>query len=321
MSLHPSRNILNLLMAGRRLRDTNPERAGVNGLEHALQCATLAEQAGADDELVCCALLHDAAKPLDMVRHGEVIAEILRGSVSEARCEVLRTHGAFQADVVAGRVTDRHRWPTGWVDDALALQEWDAASFDPDRHARPLDHFAGRVARIAALAVLVLLFAGCASSSPPRSTPAPSPARLTAPLNKRALPNPTLTPGALNPNVTQANIATTICTRGYTTKVRPSLYAGLHLKTQAMAAYHVTGYHDFEGDHLIALELGGAPLTLANYWPEPWAAKGTQRVPKGQGAEAKDVIENALHRRVCNGTMSLADAQHRIATDWTTALH
>jgi hypothetical protein len=29
------------------------------------------------------------------------------------------------------------------------------------------------------------------------------------------LPNPTLTPGAIDPNVTQANIETTICVRGW----------------------------------------------------------------------------------------------------------
>jgi predicted HD phosphohydrolase len=34
----------------------------VNQIEHALQCALLAHQAGADDELVVAALLHDVGK-------------------------------------------------------------------------------------------------------------------------------------------------------------------------------------------------------------------------------------------------------------------
>ena len=39
----------------------------------------------------------------------------------------------------------------------------------------------------------------------------------------------------------------------------------------------------------------------------------------GVGAESKDVVENRLHREVCAGTVTLTDAQHEIATDWTTA--
>jgi hypothetical protein len=36
-----------------------------------------------------------------------------------------------------------------------------------------------------------------------------------------ALPNPTRTPGAINPAVTQANIGETICMKGWTKTVRP----------------------------------------------------------------------------------------------------
>jgi len=35
------------------------------------------------------------------------------------------------------------------------------------------------------------------------------------------LPNSHVTPGALNPSVTQANIHSTICVRGYTKTIRP----------------------------------------------------------------------------------------------------
>jgi hypothetical protein len=63
-----------------------------------------------------------------------------------------------------------------------------------------------------------------------------------------------------------------------------------------------------EYDHLIPLELGGASDTR-NLWFEP-----------GVLPNPKDKIENALRQRVCSGAMTLADAQRRIATDWTTAL-
>jgi hypothetical protein len=63
----------------------------------------------------------------------------------------------------------------------------------------------------------------------------------------------------------------------------------------------------FEVDHLIPLELGG-DNTIANLWPE--AAEPTP------GFHEKDKVENYLHRQVCSGAMSLADAQRQIATDW-----
>jgi len=50
-----------------------------------------------------------------------------------------------------------------------------------------------------------------------------------------------------------------------------------------------------------------------NLWPEP------HTVGRDQGSVAKDKVENKLKRAVCNGTMSLADAQHTIATDWRKA--
>jgi [1-hydroxy-2-(trimethylamino)ethyl]phosphonate dioxygenase len=48
---------------------------GVTELEHALQCANLAEQSGADDELITAALLHDVGHllhglPEDIAGHG-----------------------------------------------------------------------------------------------------------------------------------------------------------------------------------------------------------------------------------------------------------
>jgi hypothetical protein len=63
----------------------------------------------------------------------------------------------------------------------------------------------------------------------------------------------------------------------------------------------------YEVDHLIPLELGG-DNTISNIWPE--AAEPTP------GFREKDRVENYLHRQVCSGAMSLADAQRQIASDW-----
>lgn len=140
--------LLALLGANRGLRDSNPGRDTVDGYTHALQCAALAEQAGADDEMVCVALLHDAAKPLTLTRHGEVIAEVLCDRVSERRYHVLRTHGAFQADTLTGTSAAYRAFAhEPWISDARRLQGWDAASFDPEARPFGLVHFASRVKR------------------------------------------------------------------------------------------------------------------------------------------------------------------------------
>lgn len=34
------------------------------------------------------------------------------------------------------------------------------------------------------------------------------------------------------------------------------------------------------------------------------------------GAKEKDIVENYLHRQVCSGAMTLAEAQKVILTDW-----
>ena len=71
----------------------------------------------------------------------------------------------------------------------------------------------------------------------------------------RSLPDPGLTPGALNPAVTEATIDTTICVRGWTRSVRPPAEYTEALKRRQIREY---GYADrrlrsYEEDHLIPL--------------------------------------------------------------------
>ncbi|MFH5878047.1 DUF3761 domain-containing protein [Arthrobacter sp. NA-172] len=68
---------------------------------------------------------------------------------------------------------------------------------------------------------------------------------------------------------------------------------------------------DYEEDHLIPLELGGAPQSALNLWPEPYS------VP--EGATVKDTLENKLHDLACSGSLQLATAQQAIASDWWAA--
>jgi hypothetical protein len=155
--------------------------------------------------------------------------------------------------------------------------------------------------------------------SPPASfTSSPTP-RATVRLvrdGSRAEPDPVLTPGAADPTVTQANIHTTICVAGYTATVRPPSSYTTALKRQQITAYgdSDTNLADYEEDHLIPLEVGGAPRDPANLWPEPYDAIAADGTPAG--ARVKDRFENWLHDQVCSGTMLLVAAQQQIAGDW-----
>ena len=119
-------------------------------------------------------------------------------------------------------------------------------------------------------------------------------------------------PGALNPDVTPNNIGQTICVSGWTKTIRPPASYTNKLKRQQMAAMGLTGSPRlYEEDHLISLEIGGNPTDPNNLWPQKW---------DGQfGAHRKDVIETRLKRLVCNGTLTLDQAQTAIRTDWVAA--
>jgi hypothetical protein len=122
-----------------------------------------------------------------------------------------------------------------------------------------------------------------------------------------------------NPAVTQANIQRTICTSGWTATVRPSEAYTTALKRTQIVAYGYTdrALADYEEDHLISLEIGGAPQDPRNLWPEPYTVKLSDG--RSVGARVKDLIENRLHDLVCAGTISLTTAQHEEATEWVTA--
>jgi hypothetical protein len=111
----------------------------------------------------------------------------------------------------------------------------------------------------------------------------------------------TLTPGALNPDVTQATIRSTICKHGWTRTIRPSATYTGDLKLRQMRRYGRSGSpRDYQEDHMISLELGGDPTDPRNLWPEPYA----------RAAEV-DQVENELNAAVCSGKLSLAEAQRR----------
>ena len=129
------------------------------------------------------------------------------------------------------------------------------------------------------------------------------------------LPDPHCTPGAVDPQVSQTDIDSTICARGFTSTIRPPESVTEPEKDASAAAYGYTGsFHIAEYDHLIPLELGGDPNDPANLWIEP---------PDNPNATSfvntKDHLENRLNSLVCSGQLPLGVAQQAIASDWVTA--
>jgi hypothetical protein len=120
---------------------------------------------------------------------------------------------------------------------------------------------------------------------------------------------PALTPGALNPDVTQSTIRQTICSRGWTKTIRPPSSVTSALKLVQMKQYGFAGGpSDYQEDHFISLELGGAPNDPKNLWPE--------RRPH---ADQVDTVENELNAKVCSGEITLAEGRRREAEmKWTT---
>ncbi len=118
----------------------------------------------------------------------------------------------------------------------------------------------------------------------------------------RLYPDPLLTPGDVLPATKED-----VCTPGYSASVRD---VPLRVKKQVYTEYGAT-YPAHEGtyevDHFISLELGGSN-DIKNLFLEPADPR--------PGFHEKDVVENYIHREVCNGDITLEEAQKEIASDW-----
>ncbi len=130
--------------------------------------------------------------------------------------------------------------------------------------------------------------------------------------------------GVTNSDITQDNISQNICNKNWSTKsIRPSVSVTNKIKVIALARYNQeqgTNYKmaDGELDHLISLELGGAPADPNNLWFEPYT--GLRMNGQDVGAHTKDKVENELHKEVCTQGLPLDLAQQVISTDWTQVL-
>ncbi|MER3446912.1 MAG: HNH endonuclease [Candidatus Dadabacteria bacterium] len=117
-----------------------------------------------------------------------------------------------------------------------------------------------------------------------------------------ALQDRACTPGAIIKGVTREQI----CTPGYSKEVRD---VSDKEKEEVFREYGIKHHRpgQYEVDHLVSLELGGSN-GIANLWPESAEPR--------PGYHEKDRLEDYLHRQVCNGNISLEEAQRLIANDW-----
>jgi len=145
----------------------------------------------------------------------------------------------------------------------------------------------------------------------PATSPTASPVTSTVPSAPKRppgvppgvpMPDPALTPGAIQSSDTAA-----ICTPGWASAHRD---VSSETEDAVAAEYGLSSHDGYEIDHLIPLELGGSN-TMANLWPEPYGSP--------YGAIEKDGLEDYLHEQVCDGALPLATAQRKIAGNWYTA--
>ena len=114
----------------------------------------------------------------------------------------------------------------------------------------------------------------------------------------------------LTPGVAQAMNPSDVCTTKYSddTRVVPA-----SVRQRVFQEYGLAGAQskNYELDYLISPQFGGTN-DIRNLWPEPASQTGWN-------LRAKDELEDRLRQLVCQGNISLATAQHELATDWISA--
>ena len=120
------------------------------------------------------------------------------------------------------------------------------------------------------------------------------------------LPDLRITPGVYRKNLSKSKI----CQIKWGLDKR---HVTLSMKKKVFIVYGIpySGHSEFEADHLISRELGGADV-VDNLWPESY-------ITQPWNAHRKDRLENYLHKLVCRNQIRLLEARREILNDWTVA--
>lgn len=126
----------------------------VDRLEHCLQTATRAYEAGEDEEYVTCALFHDVGDTLGPTNHADVAAAIVAPFVSEKNHFIVEKHGIFQGYYffhflgLDPKMRETFRGHPHFEACARFCEVYDQPSFDPAFKSLPLDAFVPMVRRV-----------------------------------------------------------------------------------------------------------------------------------------------------------------------------
>lgn len=126
----------------------------VDRLEHCLQTATRAHQAGRDEEYVVCALLHDIGDWLGPRNHPDVAAAIVQPFVSEENHWMVKHHGIFQGYYFFHflgfdrDMREKFRGHPHFEKTEEFCRLFDQVAFDPNFKSMPLDAFEPMLQRV-----------------------------------------------------------------------------------------------------------------------------------------------------------------------------
>jgi predicted HD phosphohydrolase len=151
-----SAGLADRVLAHLRLLDNDYGGFPVDRLEHSLQTATRAHQAGRDEEYVVCALLHDIGDTLGSYNHPDIAAAILKPFVSEENLWMVEKHGIFQGYYFFHHIgldrdmRENYRGHPHFEYTAQFCHLFDQNSFDQNFSSMPLEAFEPLVHKILA---------------------------------------------------------------------------------------------------------------------------------------------------------------------------
>lgn len=123
-------------------------------------------------------------------------------------------------------------------------------------------------------------------------------------------PDPVLTPGATNPTTTKEMV----CRKGGYTNGKDAQGNWVRNVPEdkyraVFKRYNITWVKgEFEVDHLIPLSLGGTN-DITNLWPQSYKTQP-------YNAHHKDKLEVKFRTMLCNGKISMSEAQDWMRRDW-----
>lgn len=148
------RDLPNRIVAHLQLLRGGEDGYAVDRLEHSLQTATRAFEAGEDEEYVVCALVHDIGDTLGPANHADIAAAIVQPYVSEQNHWMIAQHGVFQGYYFFHHVglnrdlREQFRGHPYFEATARFCHRYDQVSFDPNFRSMPLEAFVPMLSRV-----------------------------------------------------------------------------------------------------------------------------------------------------------------------------